>query len=262
MRYRFVVIPRRRTKQSAFTLIELLVVIAIIGILVALLLPALSMAKARAKRIRCVSNLHQLGVGLGIILGNDHHYPPYENSTVDNENGTNWWKAFWFYQMEIDGIGVLNPTWKSFGTGIWRCPSETSPPDAISYGYNAFGYLPDGKPYTNNLGLVNGFGLMGHFGESSNGAVALAPIAESEVVNPSDMMAIGDTFDGILSFDHWDHFAAKNQQHQWHADSRHQGRLNVVFCDAHVESPTLKFLFEDTNDAALVRWNRDHQPHR
>ncbi len=37
---------------------------------------------------------------------------------------------------------------------------------------------------------------------------------------------------------------------------------NVVFCDGRVESPTLKFLFEDTSDAALSRWNRDHLPHR
>ena len=37
---------------------------------------------------------------------------------------------------------------------------------------------------------------------------------------------------------------------------------NVVFCDGHVESPTLQFLFEDTSDAALVRWNRGHLPHR
>jgi len=44
--------------------------------------------------------------------------------------------------------------------------------------------------------------------------------------------------------------------------SRHQGKANVVFCDGHVESPTLAFLFEDTSDAALSRWNRDHQPHR
>jgi hypothetical protein len=42
----------------------------------------------------------------------------------------------------------------------------------------------------------------------------------------------------------------------------------VVFCDVHVESPTLQFLFEDTSDAALVRWNRslrtatNHLPHR
>jgi prepilin-type processing-associated H-X9-DG protein len=43
---------------------------------------------------------------------------------------------------------------------------------------------------------------------------------------------------------------------------RHQGKANVVYCDGHVESPTLKFLFGDTSDAALVRWNRDHLPHR
>jgi prepilin-type processing-associated H-X9-DG protein len=40
------------------------------------------------------------------------------------------------------------------------------------------------------------------------------------------------------------------------------GKANVVFCDGHVESPTLKFLFADTSDDALRRWNRDHQPHR
>jgi len=43
--------------------------------------------------------------------------------------------------------------------------------------------------------------------------------------------------------------------------NRHQGKANMVFCDGHVESPTLKSLFEDTNDTALVRWNRDHLPH-
>ena len=43
---------------------------------------------------------------------------------------------------------------------------------------------------------------------------------------------------------------------------RHQNNANVVFCDGHVESPTLQFLFTDTSDAALSRWNRDHQPHR
>ena len=43
---------------------------------------------------------------------------------------------------------------------------------------------------------------------------------------------------------------------------RHQNKANVVFCDGHVESPTLQFLFADTSDAALSRWNRDYQPHR
>jgi prepilin-type processing-associated H-X9-DG protein len=43
---------------------------------------------------------------------------------------------------------------------------------------------------------------------------------------------------------------------------RHQGKANVVFCDGHVESPTLPFLFTDTSAAALSRWNCDRQPHR
>jgi prepilin-type N-terminal cleavage/methylation domain-containing protein len=118
-------IMKKKTPQPhGFTLIELLVVIAIIAILAAMLLPALSRAKATAARTSCLNNLKQLILSCHLYTNDNKDTLPFPN-WESNANGVPGWLTTAPYNPNDLGTniskGVLWQYVRNYK--IWRCPS-------------------------------------------------------------------------------------------------------------------------------------------
>ena len=112
--------------RSAFTLLELLFVITLIAILIALLLPALEKGRARARRIECFNNLHQIGVGFHLFAHDHGDLFPAQIST--NNGGTlefvqamprvggDFFFAFRHFQALSNELRLPR---------LWLCPTDT-----------------------------------------------------------------------------------------------------------------------------------------
>jgi prepilin-type processing-associated H-X9-DG protein/prepilin-type N-terminal cleavage/methylation domain-containing protein len=258
---------------TGFTLMELLVALSVTAILAALVVAAAARGKKLAQDGQCTNNLRQLGIGLHLFVTDVSAYPLVINPAYADgaypDHQRSWDGAIESELSKHDMIQFRRRTKEGVPyppEGIWHCPAAYRPSDFRQnegyedYGYNCYGLGP--------LTQSNSLGLGGHYVWSGSRRPA-PPVKESEVASPSEMMAIADGFHGgsgvVRDGAGWlmrDSSTQDNVGSTKRAYARHDGKATVVFCDGHVESPKLPFLFEDMSDAALVRWNRDHQPHR
>jgi prepilin-type N-terminal cleavage/methylation domain-containing protein len=111
--------PRSFARSIGFTLIELLVVIAIIAILAAMLLPALSRAKEKARATQCLNNARQMGLAAFTYAGDSAEYFPYG---VDIKNDITWTNPTAWHMLLLPHLGAKNV----MTSKVFACPADRS----------------------------------------------------------------------------------------------------------------------------------------
>jgi len=241
-------VDSRKFRTGGFTLIELLVVIAIIAILAALLLPALSEAKQRAKATECVNNSRQLGLAFLLYAGDNAEHLPnlYTKSWLGANAGAEPGGDWWFQTLSKGKYITAN----SMSNNVWRCPAVKEADIQVIFGVRWEGYGPV-------EGTIIRYAFLDAGGVDPLGSRRL-----TDLHRPSQLWLMGDTgiprnpervpqagyLTEIVTF-------APDPQSGWTLDvpqkqpaCRHNLKAGVTFADGHVELWKYLDFRKDKND--------------
>jgi prepilin-type N-terminal cleavage/methylation domain-containing protein/prepilin-type processing-associated H-X9-DG protein len=249
-------------RPRAFTLIELLVVIAIIGILAALLLPALSGAKARASQTHCINNLKQLGSGMLMYVDENNDAFPGLASLHNGFRKEDWiyWRTNAAAYPPVENSPIVSQV-GSANRSLFRCPLDRSDADRLEHLTDSDGPYLYSYSFTGyGLGLET-WGLDGatNYGMASviTGDISHPTVSlfkRANMHNPSGKIMLAEEPATMSAKDNAEG-SPPIQDGRWMPQGdpltiRHSRKADVAFADGHVQSVDREFGADPRNSRA------------